>query len=1422
MILRKISLLLCFVCLYVIRDYAQVNYQTGSAVYNLPMFSWTDSRSRLNLNMGLSYNSGNGLKVDQLASNVGQGWNLFVGGSISRIQVGEPDDQIESTGVSGGLDDLSKCPAGYLFNSILPSFGCANDLIKYPIFRDRNVVYTKRNNLESDKELDYFAFNFNGKSGLFVINKNTMTGVSLGENNLKITFTLNNSMTHNGKLVRTAISSFNIQDENGLIYKFSTKSISTILRTSYTDVDRIGQLTQPKFEGGNVYHQAGFVDNSITNPYMINGWFLTEVVDVLTQRKIIYNYQNRVIDAYGGSSIAYYQESDYIIISHNNSKTVTPSLSSITFPADDGHSIDFVYGSQRADLNGDYVLSEINVKYQNRFISKYKLNTSYFIRSRYGIPITDDQKRSARLCLKSVVQYGADLKAAKEPYLFDYYIGSSNSDDFVPSPYILLKDIWGFYNGDESQDIYGNQFTNFNLTIKQISFNQLKGLCFKRTTTSAIVLNAKNGYAKNGLLKNIDYPGGGSLSFEYEQNFGLIGGSYIQVGGVHVSKTKMIDGGHSNDCNNPIVTSYDYKNSSNQSSLWGLEMPNNSFASSSYYEPESKYWTWQGGLFGTCKFRFNYPGILARSQSIDLTAGQETMLVIGEILGWLSTATSVLNVVKVALGATGVGAIVAAILDIIFSVFSVVKTCFSTPSETKYSTVFFNADLNASNPLPVQFSRVVVTQGDGSNGSTILEFTNPQSTVNPYPIWESTNEIRSMKQRYALWAYGLPEKTILLNASGNKVKETINIYDFAKAKKEIGKAPGTSLQSCKCQVLRMVSQRSTNWNSNTPLNPPSNFTGNATSNPDLKAEVYSVYSGRVELKTTLERTFNVGSSNNSFVEERTDYEYNATNLMVNKVVTTPSSGPKLCVETKYTCDYFITSPLTGTVPLYSGFVNANLVTIPISKLYSVLHENQELPDLADKFILKEVATEFIILPSNNFKTSRTLVQRTDEPIHETLWTKYWGQTGTIHSAFKEVQKFTYDDNEQLVGIIDEGNRTLINRYDYNNKFLNCVVVNAVQNADVVSFSSFETTNLGGWLLSGTPIYNSNQSVTGSRSFTINSSISLSSSIGSNKKYKLSFWATIGSNINVGSTPVLVKSFPTINGFTFYEYEIAPNSISSISITGNGIVDELRLYPLNARMNTTTYDPLIGKTSECDDNNRISYYEYDELARLRFIKDENRNIIKMYEYNIKKLACARVYTNNEVNEIFVKSDCPVGFLGSEVTYTIPANTYFSNKSQEEVDQLVQNDLNTNGQVYANNHGNCIQIFYNDAISGNLESLPKFYTENCPVGYKGGWVNYTVPANKYQSLISKADANQKAIKEYLANGQTYANSNPICIYDNTPVWEAAENAPQECRVVTEAGITKKHLFVQLTDINPHSATYNQTKWQDMGVNTSVCPF
>src|SRR5690349_2614696 len=88
------QLLIIFVSLPIINSsYGQVNLQTGSATFSLPMFNWQEDKSRLSSIVALNYSSGNGLRVNDVASNVGQGWNLLAGGVITRIQAGEPDDQ---------------------------------------------------------------------------------------------------------------------------------------------------------------------------------------------------------------------------------------------------------------------------------------------------------------------------------------------------------------------------------------------------------------------------------------------------------------------------------------------------------------------------------------------------------------------------------------------------------------------------------------------------------------------------------------------------------------------------------------------------------------------------------------------------------------------------------------------------------------------------------------------------------------------------------------------------------------------------------------------------------------------------------------------------------------------------------------------------------------------------------------------------------------------------------------------------------------------------------------------------------------------------------------------------------------------------------------------------------------------------------
>jgi hypothetical protein len=78
-------------------------------------------------------------------------------------------------------------------------------------------------------------------------------------------------------------------------------------------------------------------------------------------------------------------------------------------------------------------------------------------------------------------------------------------------------------------------------------------------------------------------------------------------------------------------------------------------------------------------------------------------------------------------------------------------------------------------------------------------------------------------------------------------------------------------------------------------------------------------------------------------------------------------------------------------------------------------------------------------------------------------------------------------------------------------------------------------------------------------------------------------------------------------------EVTEASTSYELSAAGQIIDELRIQPTGSEMTTYTHLPGVGMTSQTDPNGHTTYYEYDALGRLSAIRDNERRLLKSYQY-----------------------------------------------------------------------------------------------------------------------------------------------------------------------------------------------------------------
>ncbi len=203
--------------------------------------------------------------------------------------------------------------------------------------------------------------------------------------------------------------------------------------------------------------------------------------------------------------------------------------------------------------------------------------------------------------------------------------------------------------------------------------------------------------------------------------------------------------------------------------------------------------------------------------------------------------------------------------------------------------------------------------------------------------------------------------------------------------------------------------------------------------------------------------------------------------------------------------------------------------------------------------------------------------------------------------------------------------------------------------------------------------------------------------------------------------------------TYINLAVCFNPVSDVALRTE--LNNLRVNLSGKLISTYTYAPLIGITSQTDPNNKTIYYEYDNFNRLKYIKDQNHNVIKAMNYGYQMPLNG--YGNTAISQVFYSQSCATA-TPLPYTYTVPANTYRSDINQEDANAKAQQQINTQGQAAANTTGACQSTVYARISYENTYSLGGSYTFGDVVVRFYSDVACTIPAAvnslsvNYQSL------------------------------------------------------------------------------------------
>ncbi len=1214
-----------------------VNYHTGVPNVSIPIYEIKDGN--LSLPISLSYYAG-GLKVMEPASWVGAGWSLSAGGVISRTVRGAPDERFTST-----TYDQSK---GYFSDYGYHSYETGACTVPNPDVNN-NGYFCGKDFFEGrkDGEPDLFFFNMAGYTGKFYFNDDR-TPVLIPGQDLKIEYTYNETG------VGASIQNFTLTVPNGTKFLFG--------RTPSTaDVDPV-EITDP-YSG-----QAGFIAGNT-----ISSWYLNKIISDDGTNSIVFTYE---AEDYGLFNISTYpvamgDPGDQQGI--NCSKNIVHGVRLKKISYSNG-SVDFNEGAMRLDLStadqsmssdaGTHTaksLAEIQINPISGNCKKFSFSYDYFsdltttLSPKIAYAITTDQKR---LKLAQVQESDCATTTPLPPYVFSYFA------EQVPRRLSCAQDHWGFNNGVS---------TNQGL-IPTYSINKYY---FTARANRDAVWPAMRG----GSMNKISYPTGGSVIFDfephktwisyirYDENYityvsagygGLSNTVYTNIsftGTVHKIRLSNSSVGGNAYVNTPGGTVTALPGQTVEQVLTfaagtysiGVEKNNassgNGCEAKFYDMPEVpvnenaivgglriKNITYKDGITNNDKVtNFSYVDQFAKSTGILYARPTYLQYVRNNLLGEVGLGGVYPNNVETpagyttsppsynvsgssvrALGSTQGGHIGYAEVKVseTGNGFSIYRYYGSNYWDNIIGDVAIRnlnpADVNNTSvpnypeeELPHEYTRGDLKfEGHFKENGSLIRSVDYYSTYVENKMVTPCVRTAAFSNTWATTFFDLKtsrkteQKTIEhVKVDNGLVSETINTtffespYHFQPTRTSSLDSRGLVTEqkmkyaydfALSCDVASGAHQNYlTNAATFYSQYQSSLYGDNSSWSRRYKNHLYQQnmhnlrlsYIGQLQTeRTNFTTCFNTAFNNQANIDLRAV-------LLLRKKSMNPSiestswKNSKLLGAT-YTQYGFMKDP-TG------AYITDNSYPLTLAKLQ-----------------LAAPSTTFTNASVSGTNASLTKDSRY---IDETTLNIQNGNPVEIKPAFNPTASYIWA---------------------YLNKLPIAKVINADQNG--CAHSSFETDEQGNFKYENTSIVADATAPTGKKAYSLTPIGAIKkSNVGlvAGKKYVVSYWSKNGAYSFTLATVQNTTTGKTINGWTFYTHEVTVQG--NMALTGTGLIDEVRFYPADGQMETYTYDPVLGMTTKCDINNIIAYYEYDVMGRLKAIRDQDKNMIKTFDYKYQQ-------------------------------------------------------------------------------------------------------------------------------------------------------------------------------------------------------------